>query len=61
MILTIARELSSLFIDDGRFALSVAGWLAIVWFVLPGIGAAPILRYLALFTGLENSVRRARR
>ena len=66
MILTISRELAGLFVDDGRLALSVVGWLAIVWLLLPELGAAAIVRCLALFIGLgliliENSVRRARR
>jgi hypothetical protein len=65
MIRTIVRELVGLFIDDGRLALSIVVWLAIVWLVLPAIGASAVVRGLALFLGLgsilvENAVRGAR-
>ena len=65
MIRTFVRELVGLFVDDGRLALSIVVWLAVVWLVLPEIGASAIVRGLALFLGLglilvENAVRAAR-
>ena len=65
MIRAITRELAGLFVDDGRLAVSIVGWLAIVWLVLPEFGAALIIRCSALFIGLglilaESSVRQAR-
>jgi hypothetical protein len=38
-----------LFVDDGRFALSILAWLAVGW-LLPRVGLPPVLACL-LFAG----------
>ncbi len=57
-------ELYGLFVDDGRFALSILVWIGIVWLLLPRLNLGPDWDGVALFAGLaviliEGAVRRA--
>jgi hypothetical protein len=48
---TIVRELISLFIDDGSFALAIVAWVLAAAIALRA-GVDPILASLILFAGL---------
>ncbi|HTU54047.1 MAG TPA: hypothetical protein VMF62_08760 [Acetobacteraceae bacterium] len=48
----VLRELSGLFVDDGRFALSIVVWIGVVWLLLPRLGLGPAWEGVVLFTGL---------
>ena len=63
---TILAEGWGLFVDDGRYALSIVGWLALVWLLLPQLHWGGGWNALILFVGLlaillESAWRRARR
>ena len=45
---TVVKEVWGLFVDDGRFALSILAWLVVGW-LLPRVGLPPVLASL-LFT-----------
>jgi hypothetical protein len=49
---TIAREIFGLFVDDGRFALSLLLWLAVVALLLPRLPIPPGWDGPVLFAGL---------
>lgn len=63
---TILAEGWGLFVDDGRYALSIVLWLALVWLALPQLRLGGGWNALILFAGLlaillESVWRRARR
>lgn len=63
---TIATELWGLFVEDGRYALTIVVWLALVWLALPHLGlghgwSAIILAVGLLLILLEGTLRGARR
>ncbi len=63
---TILAEAWGLFVDDGRYALSIVGWLALVWLAVPQLHLGGRWNALILFVGLlaillESVWRRARR
>jgi hypothetical protein len=51
-IKNILREVFSLFVDDGKFALAILVWLGIVRLVLPHVGITQSARGIVLFAGL---------
>jgi hypothetical protein len=60
---TLGQEALGLFVDDGRLALAVLIWLAIVWLGLPYVGLRGITQCMVLFAGValilaENCLRR---
>jgi hypothetical protein len=66
----VGREIFALFVDDGRFALSILAWLAAVALLLPLMPLPPAWHGPALFAGLalvlawtclRHVARRARR
>ncbi|TAN04571.1 MAG: hypothetical protein EPN36_08295 [Rhodanobacteraceae bacterium] len=63
---TIATELWGLFVEDGRYALTIVVWLALVWLALPRLDLgrgwnAVILAIGLLLILLEGTLRGARR
>lgn len=63
---TILAEVWGLFVDDGRYALSIVAWLVLTWLVLPQLQLGGGWNALILFVGLlaillESVSRRARR
>jgi hypothetical protein len=68
---SIAAEIGSLFVDDGRFALAIVVWLIVVWLVVAGAALghlalpvdarAPLLAAGLLAVLLESVLRRAGR
>ncbi|MEO8777996.1 MAG: hypothetical protein ABI389_04910 [Rhodanobacter sp.] len=63
---TIPAEGWGLFLDDGRYALSIVVWLALAWLLLPPLRLGGGWNVLILFGGLlaillESAWRRARR
>jgi hypothetical protein len=63
---TVVRELYGLFVDDGRFALTVVIWLCVCWLILPRVAASTFWPGMLLFAGLaailvESASRRARK
>jgi hypothetical protein len=63
---SIAREIFSLFVDDGSFAIAILAWLGLVVFVLKHVVAHANWLSTALFGGLalilvESVLRTARR
>jgi hypothetical protein len=64
-IKNIFGELFGLFVDDGRFALSILVWLGVVRLVLPKLGIMENARGIVLFMGLgiiliESTIRYSR-
>ena len=62
---TIAAELWGLFVEDGRYALTIVVWLALVWLALPYLALgrgwnAIILAIGLLLILLEGILRGAR-
>jgi hypothetical protein len=62
---SILAEIWGLFVDDARFALSIASWLVAAWLVLPHLEVAASLKGPILFAGLGillvgSVLRRAR-
>ncbi len=58
-------ELLGLFVDDVNYALAIAAWVLVCWFVLPRLGLAAPWPALIFFLGLasilvESTLRRAR-
>ena len=63
---TILAEGWGLFVDDGRYALTIVAWLALAWLLLPqlhfGGGWNALILFLGLLAILLESVwRRGRR
>ena len=63
---TILAEGWGLFVEDGRYALSIVVWLALTWLLLPQLHFGGGWNALILFVGLlaillESVWRRARR
>ena len=63
---TVVRELYVLFVDDGRFALTVVIWLGACWLILPHVAVGALWPGVLLFAGLaailvESASRRARK
>ena len=61
---SIWSELIGLFVDDGKFALSMLIWLVACGLVLPRLGLPSFLPPMILFAGLvvilaRSAVRRA--
>ena len=61
---SIWSELIGLFVDDGKFALSMLIWLVACGLVLPRLGLPSFLPPIILFAGLvvilaRSAVRRA--
>ncbi|MGA8194616.1 MAG: hypothetical protein WB902_14705 [Acetobacteraceae bacterium] len=48
----IFHEIFGLFVDDGRLALIILGWLSAVALLLPQVPVALAWRGVALFAGL---------
>ncbi len=64
-ISAVLIDIGALFVDDGRLAGAILGWLAVVGLLAAGIGADSRWTGLVLFVGLavillENTARRAR-
>lgn len=61
----ILGEIYGLFVDDGRFALAILAWLALAWWLLPGLapGYWGAIAWLAglLAILVESLLRQARR
>lgn len=63
---SILGELWGLFVDDGRYALSIVAWLLLAWLVLPWFCLGSGWNAIVLCAGLlaillESAWRRARR
>ncbi|MEO8809288.1 MAG: hypothetical protein ABI386_03480 [Rhodanobacter sp.] len=63
---TILAESWGLFVEDGRYALSIVAWLALSWLLLPPLHLGGRWSALILFVGLlaillESVWHRARR
>lgn len=61
----IAEEAVGLFIDDGRFAITILVWLLLVWLALRYLHVTNIWGAVMLFAGLaaiviESTLRRSR-
>jgi hypothetical protein len=61
---TILAEIFGLFVDDGRFALTIIVWLGIIWLGLPRLNLPAAANGVILFAGLaailaESALRRA--
>lgn len=59
------RQLLAFFVDDGRLALLVLGWLALLWLAIAQLQLAAPWDALLLFAGLAailaaSAVRRSR-
>ncbi len=52
----IIGELGRLFVDDGLFALSILGWVAVVALLLPLIALPASWRGVILFAGLAAAL-----
>jgi hypothetical protein len=64
VLVTIAKELFGLFVDDGSLALALLVWVGLVW--LAGQALQPGAIGIAIFVGCaailaENVLRRARK
>jgi len=46
----VVKEVWGLFVDDGRFALSILVWLVVGW-MLPKVGLPPVLAGLLFAAG----------
>ncbi|OOG38463.1 hypothetical protein B0E52_14050 [Rhodanobacter sp. C06] len=62
---TVLAELWGLFVDDGRYALAIVGWLLLAWLVLPLLQLGGGWNAVVLAAGLlailvESVLRRAR-
>ncbi|MBS0560595.1 MAG: hypothetical protein JSR21_11125 [Proteobacteria bacterium] len=62
---TVRDELIGLFVDDGRFAASIVGWIVLCALVLPRVSLPAATPPILLFAGLavilvHNAARRAR-
>ena len=62
----IFREIFGLFVDDGRFALAILLWLAVVRWAMPRLNIASGITGIILFVGLalilaESATRYSRR
>lgn len=63
---SIATELWGLFVEDGRYALTIVVWLALTWLALPNLDLgrgwnAVILAIGLLLILLEGTLREVRR
>ena len=63
---SILAELWGLFVDDGRYALTIVVWLVLSWLLLPMLHLAGGCEGIVLFAGLllillESALRRAGR
>jgi hypothetical protein len=47
----VVQDVWGLFVDDGRFALSILIWLAVGW-MLPRLGLPPVLACVLFAVGL---------
>jgi hypothetical protein len=61
---TILAEIFGLFVDDGRFALTIIIWLGMIWLGLPRLTLPAASNGVILFAGLaailaESALRRA--
>lgn len=62
---TAVQEVIGLFIEDGRYAASIAAWILIAWFALPRMPVPQYVKAILLFAGfaallLDSVVRAAR-
>jgi hypothetical protein len=61
---TVSRELFSLFVDDGSFAIAIVVWLGVSWFVsahLLHAGWSGVVLFVGLgLILLESTTRRSR-
>lgn len=62
----ILAELWGLFVDDGRYALTIVAWLVLSWLLLPLLHIGGGWEAIILFVGLllillESALRRAGR
>jgi hypothetical protein len=65
-IAAVMREIAGLFVDDGRFAVTILAWVGLCALVLPRLPITGAWDGPVLFAGLalillESAVRRARR
>lgn len=63
--LAILKEVWSLFVDDGAFALSILIWLAMTW-LLSSVGLPSALACIVFFAGfaallLQSTLTRAKK
>lgn len=63
---SILAELWGLFVDDGRYALTIVVWLVLTWLLLPLLHVGGGWDAIILFAGLllillESALRRAGR
>ena len=64
---SIVSELIALFVDDGLFAATLLIWVAVIGFLLPGLGVmSGLWRSVGLFAGMagiliESVMRRSAR
>ncbi len=61
---TSLAQIFGLFVDDGRFALTILVWLGIIWLGLPRLNLPAASNGVILFVGLatilaESALRRA--
>jgi len=65
-IKTIFGELYAVFVDDASFAIAIALWAVLLWFLVPHLGLPGRWNGALLFSGLcvilvEGALRRARK
>ena len=63
---TALAEVYGLFVEDGRYAITIVVWLALAWLVLPALALGDPWNAAILFVGLlaillESVLRGARR
>lgn len=61
---SVLAELWGLFVDDGRYALTIVSWLLLTWLLLPLLRVGGGWNAIILFAGLllillESVLRRA--
>ena len=62
---TILQEIFGLFVDDGRFAITILIWMGLFWWLSPHLPITSAWRAIILFVGLvviliESAWRQAR-
>lgn len=63
---TALAEIYGLFVEDGRYAITIIVWLGLAWLVLPALALGEPWNVAILFVGLlvillESALRGARR
>ena len=62
----IGAEFIGLFVDDGRFAVTILAWLGLCWLILPLLALNPAVPPAILFAGLllilgDSAVRKSQK